>query len=58
MLHCKLSTKLGLKYAAVACSRSSNLNINYFDVHLTVHRDKFLIKKKTRGTDFSNLFLE
>jgi len=27
-----------------------------FDVHVTVHRDKFLIIKPTRSTDFSNLF--
>ena len=29
-----------------------------FDVHVTVHRDKFLITKPTRCTNFSNLFLE
>ena len=29
-----------------------------FDVHVTVHRDKFLITKPTRCTYFSNLFLE
>jgi len=29
-----------------------------FDVHVTVHRDKFLIIKPTRCTNFSNLFLE
>ena len=29
-----------------------------FDVHVTVHRDKFLKIKPTRWTDFSNLFLE
>jgi len=29
-----------------------------FDVHVTVHRDKFLIIKPTRCTHFSNLFLE
>jgi hypothetical protein len=28
------------------------------DVHVTVHRDKFLIMKPTRCTNFSNLFLE
>ena len=27
-----------------------------FDVHVTMHRDKFLIIKPTRCTDFSNLF--
>jgi len=29
-----------------------------FYVHVTVHRDKFLIIKPTRCTNFSNLFLE
>ena len=29
-----------------------------FDVHVTVHRVKFLIIKPTRCTNFSNLFLE
>jgi hypothetical protein len=29
-----------------------------FDVHVTVHRDKFLIIKPTRCSHFSNLFLE
>jgi len=30
----------------------------FLDVHVTMHRDKFLIIKPTRCTDFSNLFLE
>jgi len=29
-----------------------------FDVHMTVHRAKFLIIKPTRFTNFSHLFLE
>ena len=29
-----------------------------FDIHVTVHRDKFLTIKPTRCTNFSNLFLE
>ena len=29
-----------------------------FDVHVTVHRDKFLTIKPTRCTNFSDLFLE
>jgi len=29
-----------------------------FDVHMTIHRSKFLVIKPTRCTDFSNLFLE
>jgi hypothetical protein len=31
---------------------------NKFDVHVTVHRVKFLIIKPTRCSNFSNLFLE
>jgi len=31
---------------------------NEFDIHVTVHRDKFLIIKPTRCTNFSNSFLE
>ena len=37
------------------------LNLNTspdFDVHVTVHRDRFLIIKPTRCPNFSNLFLE
>ena len=29
-----------------------------FDIHVTVHRDKFLKIKPTSCTNFSNLFLE
>jgi hypothetical protein len=29
-----------------------------FDIHVTVHRDKFHIIKPTRFTNYSNLFLE
>jgi len=29
-----------------------------FDVHVTIHRDKYLTIKPTRCTNFSNLFLE
>ena len=36
-----------------SCDRAS-----WYDVHVTVHRDKFLIIKPTRCTNFSNLFLE
>jgi len=32
--------------------------LSTFDIHVTVHRDKFLIIKPTRCTNFSNLFLE
>ena len=32
--------------------------IDDFDFHVTVYRDKFLIIKPTRCTNFSNLFLE
>ena len=34
------------------------ITIYFFDVHVTVDRDKFLIIKPTRCTNFSNLFLE
>jgi len=35
----------------------SRLRVKFdFDVHVTVHRDKFLIIKPTRCTNFSNLF--
>jgi hypothetical protein len=30
----------------------------FFDVHVTVHSDKFLIMKPTRCTNFSNLLLK
>ena len=33
-------------------------DLRQYDVHVTVHRDKFLIIKPTRWTNFSNLFLE
>ena len=32
--------------------------LNNFDVHVTMHRDKFLIIKPTRCSNFSNLFFE
>jgi len=31
--------------------------IFYFDVHVTVHRDKFLIVEPTRCTNFLNFFI-
>ena len=31
-------------------------HVRFFDVHVTVHRDKFLTIKLTRCTNFSNLF--
>ena len=33
-------------------------NLMVFDVHVTVHRDKFLVIKPAIWTNFSNLFLE
>jgi hypothetical protein len=33
-------------------------NFNFFYAYVTVHRDKFLIIKPTRCTNFSHLFLE
>ena len=38
------------------CELSHTVMSTYFDVHVTVHRDKFLIIKPTRRTHFSNLF--
>jgi len=35
-----------------------NISHGVFAVHVTVHREKFLIIKPTRCTHFSNLFLE
>jgi len=35
-----------------------NKYINFVDVEVTVHRDKILIIKPTRCTNFSNLFWE
>jgi hypothetical protein len=37
---------------------SSHMERVDFDVHVTMHRDKFLIIKPTRCTNFSNLFLK
>ena len=39
---------------------NTHYTTKYFDVHVTVHRDKFLIIKPTRCTNFSYLrvFLE
>jgi hypothetical protein len=37
---------------------SVTMNVKHLDVHVNVHRDKFLIIKPTRCTNFSNLFLE
>jgi hypothetical protein len=34
------------------------ITLTNFKVHVTVHRDKFLTIKRTRCTNFSNLFLE
>ena len=36
----------------------SHKHWTYIDVHVTVHRDRFLIIKPNRCTNFSNLFLE
>jgi len=43
-----------------SCESTTNRKLNYikFDVHVTVHRCKFLIIKPTICTSFSNLFLE
>jgi hypothetical protein len=40
------------------CHLLTSKTFQNFDVHVTVHCVKFLIKKPTRCTNFSNLFLE
>jgi hypothetical protein len=46
--------------AFVQCwtTTTTTTTTTYFDVHVTVHRDKFLTTKSTGWTNFSNLFLE
>ena len=36
----------------------TSVRLPFFDIHVTIHRVKFLIIKPTRCTNFSNLFLE
>jgi hypothetical protein len=40
----------------ILISTNISTNFNVFDVHVTVHRDKFLTIKPTRCTNFTNLF--
>jgi hypothetical protein len=42
-----------MKYIKKTCEKC---RFYFFDVHVTVHRDKFLIIKPTRCTNFSYLF--
>jgi hypothetical protein len=42
----------------ISCAKRMHNIQNVWDVHVTMHHDKFLIIKPTRRTDFSNLFLE
>jgi hypothetical protein len=46
------------KSKAIVVKETYQTNIYLFDVHVTVHHDKFLIIKPNRCTNFSNLFLE
>ena len=60
------NVKYHYKYAVSACitelpiEQDEKYNhvhlLRKFDVHVTMHRDKFLIIKPTRCTNFSNLF--
>jgi hypothetical protein len=50
-----LSCKYNIRYYK-NCSKY--VSSDEFDIHVTVHRVKFLIIKPTRCTNFSNLFLE
>ena len=45
-------------YASWDSTSQRDSNVLKFDVHVTVHRVKFLIINPTRCTNFSNLFLE
>jgi len=40
------------------CTISTQITVQKFDVHVTVHRVKFLVMKPTTCTNFSNLFLK
>ena len=42
----------------IRCTWYNYVHCSGFDVHVTVHRDKFLIIKPTRCTNFSNLFFD
>ena len=63
ILHYKIHSKHGNELKTElgpVCRRCKLLIICYkvFDVHVTMHRDKFLVIKPTICTKFSNLFLE
>jgi len=45
-----------VQYRAHLIDLNSKTHYVVFDVHMTVHRDKFLIIKPTRCNNFSNLF--
>jgi len=51
-----VATKHFLNYTEYKKVTSTNNKLS--DIHVTVHRDKFLIIKPTRCTNFSSLFLE
>jgi hypothetical protein len=52
---CCVWVRNGVEILKGSCSTIRYKTIT-FDVHVTVHRDKFLIIKPTRCTNFSNLF--
>jgi hypothetical protein len=60
------SSQRGVTYGKICISLFYNLRFdvsyvqefNVFDVHVTVHNDKFPILKLTRCNNFSNLFLD
>ena len=59
---CSVGALYNIQEQGLACTgigfKPSPIFHKEFDVHVTVHRDKFLIIKPTRCTNFSNLFLE
>jgi hypothetical protein len=58
---CKIqtTTKSNFWLSRRSCGKSNLLEVMYgYDVHVTVHRDKFLIIKPTRCTNFSNLLMK
>ena len=58
-LLCRVKSLLVFHMLPAHCNLSKfNSFIDTFDIQVTLNRDKFLIIKLTRCTNFSNLFLE
>jgi len=56
---CRAAPLPAARHSALEPSYLQRTNTRFgFNVHVTVHRVKFLIIKPTRWTNFSNLFLE